>query len=532
MSITDNARAAGAKVWSDFRSFSPGQKAVTVAAALALIIGGYVMLTWKSTPPYAPLFTNLAPSDASAIVDKLNSAGVPYQLAAAGTEIDVPASKVYAERIAISAAGLPSSTQTGYALLSKSGVTTSQFQQQISYQVGLETELGKTIQSINGVLNASVHLAIPQQSVFTDSSSKPTAAVLLTTAQGTTLTSGQVQAVVNLVSSSVPGMSADNVSVSDQNGNVLAAPGSGLSNLTQASTQAQLTQAYDNQLATQLQTMINRAIGPNRAVVNVNANLDFSKVDQTTQTYLYNKNTPPLSQSVTTETYSGSPNGVGGVLGAGTSGTTTTTSGGSGTSKYSKSTTTSDNALGTQTTTTQNSPGQVKNLNIAVLVDKSAKNLNVAGISALVKSGAGFNAARGDSLSVQAMPFDQSQQQAAAAQAAAAAKQAAAQAASAQMTGLIKQGVLGLLVLILALGTWIASRKRRKKAGREPDDDLFGLDDDYDDEPTPTAPALGQPTSADAKFAAAQRQSLSEVAENRPEEIARVLSSWLNAKEG
>ncbi|MEO9238554.1 MAG: flagellar basal-body MS-ring/collar protein FliF, partial [Jatrophihabitantaceae bacterium] len=213
------------RFWRGFLAFTPGQKAVTIAAGLALIIGGYLFSSWASKPSYAPLFTNLSPTDASGIIDKLNTAKTPYQLAANGTEILVPQKDVYTTRLAMSSAGLPSSTTSSYSLLDKEGITTSDFKQHVDYQRALEGELSKTIMSINGVLNAQVHLAIPQNTVFTDGTQKTTGSVLVTTAPGTTLTSGQVQSIVNLVASSVPNLSPDQVSVSDSTGKQLSSGG-------------------------------------------------------------------------------------------------------------------------------------------------------------------------------------------------------------------------------------------------------------------------------------------------------------------
>jgi flagellar M-ring protein FliF len=537
--VGDGVKAFGQKLWSDFRGFSPGQKAVTVAAALALLIGGYFLMTWKSSPTYAPLYTNLAPSDASAIVDKLNSSGVPYKLGAAGTEVLVPQDKVYSTRLTLSAAGLPSSEQSGYDLLDKEGVTTSQFQQQIDYQRAIEGELAKTIQSINGVTSASVHLAIPQQTVFTDGNLKPTAAVLLTTNPGTTLTSGQVQSVVNLVSSSVTGMSASDVTVSDQNGTVLNAPGQGVTSAASAATQAEATQTYDNQIAASIQNLLDATLGPGHARVTVNSTLDFNKTSTTEHSYVFNKNSPPVSESTTKETF----NGAGAGAGNGTLGTTGTDTAGNGTTtttgqngKYLKSTKTVDNALGTLSKTTENAPGQVQQQAIAVLVDKSVKNLNIAALTQLVKSGVGFNSTRGDTLSVQALPFDNSVQKAAAAQAAAATKAAAAKASQQKMASMIKQGALGILVVGFLVGVFLAG-KRRKRAEPEPNDDLFGLDDrDYDYSGGSAAPMHAgeksfSPAAADLKFSNEQRRGLADVANHRPEEVARVLSTWLSAKE-
>ena len=375
--MTSRAGAAAQRLWTTFRGFTAGQQAVTAVAVAALLIGGYFLLTWTPAPTYAPLYTNLAPADASAIVDKLNSSGVAYQLGDGGTSILVPQDKVAASRLTMSAAGLPGSAQTGYSLLDKEGVTTSQFKQQIDYQRAVEGELDKTIQAINGVNAASVHLAIPQQDVFNDNTVKPSASVLLSTDPAVTLTAAQVQSVVNLVSSSVPGMTAAGITVSDSSGNVLKAPGGAVDTVASADSQAKLTAAHDAQLAAGVQSMIDKAIGPGHAQVTVNSVLNFNRVTATDRSYVYDKKAPPLSQTQTRETYKG----AGGT--AGTLGSTTDRAGAGGNGSYLKTANTVDNALGTHTLTTQYAPGQVQHLNVAVALDKSVKNLNVAAITAL-----------------------------------------------------------------------------------------------------------------------------------------------------
>jgi flagellar M-ring protein FliF len=528
--MKEQLTALGRRLWNDFRAFSAGQKAVTIAAAAALVIGGLLFTTWKSKPQYAPLYTNLAATDASAIVDKLNAAKVPYELGAAGTEILVPKDKVYATRLTISAAGLPSSSQTGYSLLDKEGVTTSEFKQQVDYQRAIEGELGKTIQTINGVNGASVHLAIPQQDVFNDGSQKATAAVLLNTAPGTHLTAQQVQSVVYLVSSSVPNMSAESVTVSDSEGTVLAAPGTGITDAAGTSTRTQATQAYNNQLAAELQTMINAAVGSGHSVVTVNADLDFDKTSTTKNSYTYDPKAPPLSKQETTEKYTGNQAGAGGTLGAGTAATaaTGTTAGGS----YAKTNATVDNALGTVTQTTQNAPGSVNKLSIAVLLDGSVKNVDTAGLETLVRSAVGLNAARGDSLAIQAMPFDTSQAKAAAAASATAAKAAAAKVAHEKLMSMIKQGALGAAVLAVLLGVWLSSRRRSSKRDGQPpfvNDDFFG-EEHLDIAPAPEPEKLA--VVAEFQEAAARRRALVALADEQPQDVARVLSGWLSTREG
>jgi flagellar M-ring protein FliF len=525
--MKDRLQGLAQKLWNDFRAFSPGQKAVTIVAGLALIIGGYLFTTWKSQPTYAPLYTNLAASDASAIVDKLNSEGVPYKLAAGGTEITVPQDKVYSTRLTMSSAGLPGSSQTGYSLLDKEGVTTSEFKQQVDYQRAIEGELGKTIQAINGVQAAAVHLAIPQQDVFNDGSQKATAAVMLTTASGASLTSQQVQSIVYLVSSSVPNMDATGVTVTDSSGRVLAAPGDGVTGSNGTDTQTQATQDYDTRLATSLQNMIDRTVGSGHSVVTVNSVLDFDKTSTTTNQYTYDPSAPPLSSQQDSEKYSGNQAGTGGTLGAGTPATGAT--GTSGAGQYVKTSKTVNNALGTVSKTTQSAPGAVKKLSIAVLVDGSIKNVNVPALESLVKSGVGLDPKRGDTLAIQAMPFDNSAATQAAQAAKAATAAAAAKVAHEHLMSLIKQGLLGALVLAVVIGTWLASRKR--KSGTDPP---FVNDNLFDEPDLPLAPVAEPEQLAvvtELQQAAARRRALVALADDQPDDVARVLSGWINSKE-
>ncbi len=521
--MKERLQAFGQRAWAEFRKFTPGQKIVVVAALAALVIGGYFMVTWQATPTYSPLYTNLAPADASAIIDKLNSSGVPYQLGAGGTEVLVPQSQVYTTRIAMSSAGLPGSSQTGYSLLDKEGVTTSQFQQQVDYQRAIEGELEKTIESIGGVNAASVHLAIPQQDVFSDGSSKPTAAVLVTTSAANVLSSAQVQSIVYLVSSSVPGMNADGVTVSDSNGNVLKAPGqAGSSGLADSSSQTQQTQAYDNHLQSQLQAKLDSILGPGHSNVTVNALLNFDSTVTTTDKYI-GSNLPPVSQTTTKETYTGS----GAPSATGTVGSTGTTGATSHNGKYSNVSSTVNNALGTQRVRTETAPGQVKSLAISVALDSGVKNLNVAAITSLIKSGSGYSAARGDSVSVQSLPFNQTSQQAAATASTAAAKAAADAKSQSQLMGMIKQGALGAIVLAVLIAVFIAN-KRRKKDPPVPNDDVlpFGNDEADSDDGSSRATNV-----TDLHTVADRRRALAATADDRPQEVARVLSSWLNTKE-
>ena len=534
--MKDRVQAFARKLGRDFMAFTPGQKAVTVAAALAIIVGGYMFSTWASKPSYAPLFTNLASSDASAIVDKLNSAHKPYKLADGGTAILVPQKDVYTERLTMSSAGLPSSGQSGYSLLDKEGVTTSEFKQRVDYQRALEGELSNTISAINGVQAAQVHLAIPQQDVFNDNTQKTTAAVLLTTTPGATLSNDQVRSVVNLVSSSVPALAPDQVTVSDATGKVLSAAGTGITAAAGTASQTEATQAYQNQLSTQVQQMLDRVLGPGHSVVTVNALLNFDSSTETSHQYTYSSGVPPLSQSTTSETYNGNGAGSGGALGAGTPVATSTA--GSGNGNYSKNSGTVDNPVGTIDKTTVAAPGSIRQLGISVVLDKSAASAaNQAAVQKLVSSAVGLNAKRGDTLAIATMAFDTTAAKQAAAAAAAAKKAAAAAASKAQMMSMAKTGGAVILVIITIIITAIMSRRRRRNgdsAEMTQDDeiDLFLSGGGVPQHGGPHEPAMLQTPAPYTESAdlAAQRHVVSEMAAEQPDDVARALRNWLNTK--
>jgi flagellar M-ring protein FliF len=528
--VKDQLLAKLKRIWAGFLAFTPGQKVVSVAVILGLAIGGFAFSTWASKPKYAPLFTNLAPADASAIIDKLNANKTPYQLAANGTEVMVPQSQVYPLRLTMSSAGLPTSGSAGYSLLDQEGITTSEFKQHVDYQRALEGELSKTIKSIRGVTDASVHLAIPQQTVFDDGTKKPTGSVLLTTDTGVTLSSGQVQSVVNLVSSSVPGLAPDQVSISDASGKVLSTAGDTAGSVA-SDARTQATQDYNKRLASSVQQMLDQLVGQNHAVVTVNADLDFDKNSTVSQSYVYASGVPPLAETNTSETYGGNQPNTAGVLGA-ASPSPSAVPGASTGAGYNKQSSTKNNAVGQVTETRNAAPGKVRTLSVAVLLDKNAPAVDQAAVKQLVSSAVGLDTKRGDTLALASAPFDTS---AATAQAQAASKAAAADAAakrSARMMSLVKTGGVIVLVVAVVIVALIVNRRRRKP--EEPVDDIDAFLSTLNDAPgslPPPPPDVIPPQSAENATHAARQRDLIELADSRPADVARVLRTWLNSKD-
>jgi flagellar M-ring protein FliF len=441
-----------------FADFTAGQKTVTALVVVGLVIGGYVFSSWASKAKYAPVFSNLAASDASAITDKLTSAKEPYKLADGGATIMVPQKDVYQLRLDMAKANLPTGGVSGYSLLDKGGITTSQFQQNVEYQQALEGELTKTIESIDGVSAAVVNVVLPSNDVFADDSSKPTASVLVTTAGDNTLSAGQVQAVVHLVASSVEGLNPNDVTVADSHGNVLSAPGvQGVSGAS--SMQDQETAAYESRVSNAVQSLLQPLVGTGHVIVQVNASLNFDQQQTTTEQYVQPSpgTTPlPLSETRSTEVYSGTGATSAGILGpdniAVPAGSASASPG-----TYQNSSSTTDNAIGRVVQQVNTAPGAVQHMSVAVLLDSSAAaKVNTADVQKLVANAAGVQTARGDSVQVSTMPFDQTQAKAAQKDLAAAAKAKS----MSKLMGYAKDGVIGFIIL----GAIVFFMRRAKKA--------------------------------------------------------------------
>lgn len=496
-------------------TISLGQKIVIGLLLAGLLLGGFMFTRWITAPTMTPLFSNLASADASSIVEELNAEGVSYSLADGGQTIMVAQDQVYNLRLTMSGKGLPAGNESGYALLDEQGITTSEFQQQTTYQRALEGELANTLKALDGVNAAVVHIALPKDEVFATDEGKPTASVLLDLAPGTHLSGEQIQSVTHLVASSIEKMDPADVTVSDSTGAMLSAAGeiSGAA----GDAQSQQEQEYEARLAANAQKILDQVAGPGNAVVSVRADLDFSKRDTTTESYNYTPGTPALSESTTTEGYTGAGAAVGGVLGS--EGTATT---GNGDSTYNKDSTTSNNAVGKTTETVESAPGAINRLTVSVVMnDGSPAAANTAAVQDAVSNAVGLDTARGDAISVSSMAFDTT----AAEKAAADLKAADAAEKSQQMWSMVKTGGIALGIVLLVLVVWLRSRRSREEYEEFEDDEPLELDPIQVE--SVRDPALDD---RQAKLEAVRREQvrgeISEMVSDRPDEVATMLRGW------
>src|SRR5690606_23220591 len=254
-----------------------------VAAAIALLA---IVALWFRGPDYKVLFSNLQDRDGGAIITALAQMNVPYQLTENGTAILVPSDKVHETRLQLAQQGLPRSGEAGFEIIDQTRFGASQFTEQVNFQRALEGELASSIQALNAVQHARVHLALPRETLFVRDRQPPSASVLLPLYPGRMLSESQVAAISWLVSASVPNLTADNVSVVDQNGRLLTAPaGSGNAD----SARRDLVTEIETRTVQRILTLLNPIVGSGNVRAQVSADVDFSQREQTTEVYRPNQ---------------------------------------------------------------------------------------------------------------------------------------------------------------------------------------------------------------------------------------------------
>jgi len=274
---------------------------VGFAMVLLLAVVAYISL---STPPPRAIYPEMADADKEAAQQLLSKNGIGVQLDPSTGSLTVPASEFHEARIMLAAAGLPKDSSTGSSILKESmPLGTSQFMEQARYNATVEEELAQSIRRINSVKDARVHLALPRQSAFVRDRADPKASVIVTPFAGRTVSDGQVQAIIHLVSSSIPYMIPANVSVVDQFGRLLTEP-AGAKDLN--AKQLELRQKFEADYVDRINQMLAPIFGAANVRAQVNADLDFSVIEQTTENFDPNNagtrvRSEQLKESSTTE---------------------------------------------------------------------------------------------------------------------------------------------------------------------------------------------------------------------------------------
>src|SRR3954463_4213982 len=329
-------------------------KALLGVSGFAILAIAFLLLKVATAPSYALVASGLDPAQTGKITAALDEQGIPYELRSNGTSLAVQKAQMGQARIALASQGVSaggSGTQPGYELLDKSKLGSSQFQQQVTYQRALEGEIARTINGVEGVSGATVQIVMPQDDLFADTQSTATAAVMLQNSADT-LQPGAVRGLAQLTASSVKSLKTDNVTITDGSGQLLWPSGDNGGAGGAGATKQAAEARYDRQLETQLNAMLVQTLGPAKAQVQVNADLN---VDKTTQKQLtYAKKGVPMKTTSDVEKLKGAGSAAGGAAGTGSNIPTYSAgaAGGSANSKYDHTIKSTDWAIDKKITST------------------------------------------------------------------------------------------------------------------------------------------------------------------------------------
>lgn len=270
-----------AVVW---QKISLMQRALLAAVLVASAIIGSLLVHWARRPDMRMLYQELSPGEAARITDKIAEKEIAYQLHDGGTTIYVPREHVYQLRLDLAKEGLPAGEQSGYKLFDDEKIGVSPFVQNVNLSRALQDELAKSIQMIDGVAHARVHIVNPEQRIFASEESRPSASVVLRLRPGYRLSGTNIAAITHMVSGSIKGLKSDDVTVIDGQGNLLSGQNDPTL-ATGAGTVQDYKERVEQGLVRKAEDMLTMVLGPGRATVRVSAVVDMNSVSTITETY-------------------------------------------------------------------------------------------------------------------------------------------------------------------------------------------------------------------------------------------------------
>ncbi len=510
-----------------FLALSPGKQMLIAAVAFLSALAFGILIFVANRTDFRPLFTNLTSEDAGEIVKKLKDAKTPYQITADGKGILVPSDKVYELRLTLASEGIPQGGGVGFEIFDRKNFGMTEFVQKLNYQRALQGELSRTIAQLTGVEQARVHLVIPEKSLFKDNEKPATASIVLKMKSNRALRDSEVQGVVHLVSASIEGMDPEHVTVLDSRGMILSKGGSSDATTRMTTAMQETQRSYEKNVEERIQSLLDRIVGGGKSVARVTASFDFKQVERVEEKF--DPESIAVRSEQRTEEKGSSTTSNSGVPGVQTNLGRTPAGGGATSGGGSKNDETLNYEVSRSTAKIIEPVGALSKISIAVLVDgkyeapaavkegQAAKAKYVPRspdelqkIETLVKSAIGFNLERGDQLSVQNIPFQDTGE--------AGVSETATWWTNPFYMSLAKNLMIGIgfLVLILFVIRPILATLR---LGKRPSLEIFD-----------TFSGGEQLTTADRALIESQmaeQQSLIEQAKKDPYQVAQILQNWV-----
>jgi len=415
----------GIQLQNIWKQLGAGQRLTIVVAALAVIVGLAGLVFWSSRPDYALLYGRLDDAEAAKVIAALDDAKVPYQVNRGGGSISVPSDKVHQMRMQLAAKGIPRGEGVGFEIFDKPNFGISDFVQRANYLRAVQGELARTISQVDAIENARVMIVMPENRLLTDNTKKPTASVFIRVRGNTPLPPQNVNAIRFLVANAVEGLLANNVSVVDNQGNVLSENNDNDSVAGLTSTQLSARQNLEKYLAKKAEEMLNKVLGAGQSVVRVSADINFDSLTRKETKFDPEGQIPKTTMITedTTDTISAIANGGAPGVGANSSTDTNSAAVPANSSKTRKKVTNNSYEINNSISEIMQTPGGVKRISAAVFV---AANVTGSGTNRIVATrtpeemlkikrvvqGAlgiqeGPDASRPDQINIEEMPFSE-----------------------------------------------------------------------------------------------------------------------------
>ncbi|MDN5330951.1 MAG: flagellar M-ring protein FliF [Tepidanaerobacteraceae bacterium] len=382
------------------------------AAIVVLVVA--ILGYFVTRPNYVPLYSNLDEKDAGEIVKKLDDMKIPYRLTDGGRTILTDAKDVYKVRLELAREGLPKGGQIGFSdIFGKTRLGITEWEKQIQYTQALQGELARTIEEMEQVEAARVHIVQPQKSLFIepDGQKEPSAAVFLKMKPGKELTEEETRGIINLIAHSVEGLKPENITIVDEYGRILSNIPLSEEGNTKEVVNAQLAiqENFQKQLQSSVQSLLEQIFGPGNVAVRVNVQLDFDK--KTVENRSFAPSNPELNEGLLRsvqelrEHFSGQGNIPQGEPGAGTNIGTYQQQNAEGASDYQKTEVIRNYELNESRENIVVAPGAVKKLTVSVVINRDLTEDEKNKIVALVGNAVGYDIQR-DQITVEGMAFD------------------------------------------------------------------------------------------------------------------------------
>jgi len=502
-----------------WNSLSTARKAVVIGSAAAVILLLVFLGQKIFGEKYAPLFSDLSPEEAGAVVEKLDEMKVPYKVGGDGDTILVPEDVLYKTRLQLASSGVLN-TGKGFELFDESQLGATDFERRLNYQRALQEELRRTINYLDEVEDARVHIVLPEESVFVEEEGTASASVVLDLKPFARLSEEQVKGIIYLVSGSVENLPPEKVNIIDTQGNILSEDvavgeeeeaGGALNRR-----QLEMKREFEKNLEDRVEKLLERILGPGRAVVMVSADLNFDQ-RQVTRIEYGEDGVVRSEKLVERNSVSGGAAGVPGTaanvgeyqeLEAGQSSETETD-------------VTRNYEIDETKETVVYAPGQIENISTSVAVDGELDAEETAQIEEIVQAAVGYQPERGDQISVVSRTFDRSHIEEAEREMEAA---RAEQERRERLMQYILIGAAALAVLITGIAAFIIYRRRSREEFEEiypmPVSEAVAVEEEEKEpERVPTEEELQHRK---------RYESAKEIASNAPDEAARLIRAWLS----